>query len=68
MCTHTVKPLQSTLSTYRPLPYIDHFICVPNDHPYEYRCNDISPIGPFKGCPMVGRLREVLLYMVYIFV
>ena len=32
---YTEKPFQLTTSTARPLPYIDRYIWVPNNHPYN---------------------------------
>ena len=41
---HTVKRLKPTISTDRPLPYIDCFISVPKDHPYQYSNSANRPL------------------------
>ena len=61
----TVKPIQPTTSTDRPLPYIYRFISVPNDCSYIYS-NSLNRLnGPHKFGLMVGRFKEVLLHMYF---
>ena len=64
--TYTVKPLASHICKST-TPYIDHFIWVPNNGPYntiimifKFPKLTTSLNEPLKVGPMVGRIREVL--------
>ena len=65
-----VKPLYPNTCIDQPLPYIDHFIWVPNGHPYNtiviilYHHKLTTSLNrPFKVDLMLVPIREILLYI-----